>query len=290
MTRSSTLPCACALSLAFAALALAQDAKTPTLPLEAKVGRVVEVEVEFRSVETATVKDVDEGVTYTSREVSTESDRAVYLDRIEALRPKGDGALRRTQYVLSASASTRMETHDEENGKALPADEPEETKTKSKLTSRHLLLEWKSPLESEINVLGEPKVGAAWDVDSSLFAFELESYFPKTLPKDGKASGKDFLGRKTSEAFPGWPQELGMNAVAQVIGMAAAYGKQALKSVSWTVKQSPAAKGKGPSITYSVHVEIKASEGKGVSEALSVDLSARIELRAPSKTFPAPPK
>ena len=287
MMQRSTL--ASLLALALASPALGQEAQPPTPPLEPKVGRVVEVEIELRSVETATTTDVDGDVTYRSREVSTESDRAVYLDRLDALQPKGGGILRRTQFVLSASTSTHVEIHDEENGKALPGDPPEETKTKSKLTGRHVLQEWKSPLETQVDAIGEPKLGASWDVDPSLFAFELETYFPKTLPKAGKASGKDFLAAKPADAFPGWPQELRLNALAQVVGMTAAYGKQGLKSVSWSAEQKPAAKGKGPSITYSVQVEVKGAAGEGVSESLSVEFSARIELRAPSKAFPALP-
>lgn len=272
---------------ALAAPALAQSAP-PALPLKPTLGRVIEVEAEFSSTETATTVDVDGGVTYRSVEVSTESDRAVYLDRVDALRDTG-GVLKRTHYVLSASTSTKTTVRDEENGKALPAEAPETSETKSKLTGRHLVQEWISPLETQLNEVGPPKL-KLWDVDSSLFAFELESYFPKTLPKPGTASGKEFLAQKSAKVFPGWPQELRMAALAQVVGMTAAYGKQGLKSVSWKVTQAPAAKGKGPSITYSVKVELKGAAGKDVSEALTAELQARYEVRAPSKAFPAPPK
>jgi hypothetical protein len=276
-------------ALAFAAPALGQDAKPPEVPLEPKIGRVLEVQAEFRSLETALTVDTDEGVTFTSREITSELDRAVYLDRLDALRDKG-GILRRTQFVLSASTSSRTEVKEKENGKALPPDPAQESKGKSKLTGRHIRQEWKSPLETQVNELGEPKLGASWDVDPSLFAFELESYFPKALPKDGKASGKEFLALKTTKAFPGWPRELAMTALGQVVGVTAAYGRQGLKSVTWKVTRTPAAKGKGPSITYSVQAEVEGPKTKNLSEKLEVQLSARFEVRAPSRAFPAPPK
>lgn len=270
-----------------AASLFAQDAKRA--PLAPKVGRVVEVEAEVRRVETSITTDVDEGITYRTRDVVTTSERVVYLDRLEALRPEG-GALRRTHYVLEGRSTTREEAQDEEDGKKLPPEAPVETKAESKLVGRHIRQQW---TKDEITLdEGEPKL-ELWDMDPSLFVFDLERYFPKDPPKDGKLSGKEFLQLEPAAAFPGWPRALAGDALAEVVGTVAAYGKQSLKSVRWGARAtSPAkgkgpAKGQGPSITYRVHLEVRAA-GKDVSESLTAEWSARFALRKPSKAFPEP--
>lgn len=262
------------LVLAFVAAIPSAGAQEPPPPRA--VGHVVEVEVEQTITTTGRIVSTIDGKEEGLEDRTSETTRLVFLDRIDRV----DAAARpdvRTRFVVEGALITR---HVERELGADETGQREETKPLS-VVGRHLTSTREGEFFDPV-LLGDPPAPASWDFDPEALVGEPERWLVYGGPREGAPAPADILARSGVELLPGWPAQLVRRIVEELTGLMAAFGKEALREMRWSVET-------GESVaTYRARFSVAVVQD-GEREESEVVLEVKVAVRAPSRELPAPP-
>jgi hypothetical protein len=243
------------------------------------VGHVLEVEVVQTITTTGRIVSTVEGQEERLEDEEVETVRVVFLDRIDRLDAAGRPDVR-TRFVLDGARTVRRT----ERVKSVDGDEetaqPAET-TPLSVVGRHLTTSREGELFDPV-LVGDPPAPASWDFDPEVLIGEPERWPAYAGPREGAPAPAEVLSRSGAELLPGWPAQAVRGFVEQLTGLVAAFGKQALREVRWSVDT-------GDSVaTYRMRFAVAVVQD-GEREESETSVEVRVVVRAPSRELPPPP-